>query len=148
MWSIWSWLMGCSGPCGEPGPHAFYARAELVDEPGRALDAELVHDERQDPAEQRRRRRESPAPPLRREVLLAVPGSRRPAAGARGASSVARATGTTMTSSFFDDAQRRDGIAAKITSRRHAQAAVWRTKGVTDWSATESIEGPAAMPVA
>ncbi len=63
------------------------------------------------------------------------------------ASIVAKATGTTINSSRFT-IHNSATMAAKITSSRHAHAAVLRTNGVTDWSATESTEGPAGMPVA
>ena len=74
--------------------------------------------------------------------------SRKSTAGSNNAVSiVANATGTTMSSTFVTTHSSAT-IAANITSSRDAHAAVLRTNGVTDSSATESTEGPAGMPVA
>ncbi len=59
------------------------------------------------------------------------------------ASMVARATGTTITSSFVTT-QSTATIAAKITSSRHDHAAVLRTNGVTDHRRRYLSRGPLA----
>ena len=128
----------------QPVPHALDAGAHLLDERRCALD-ELGDHERENPAdgsdaaEQHQGHRTAPrgaAPIQEVDDRQQQRGQYR-----------RQGDGNHDHLELLDYPQQRDDQ-GKITSSRHAHAAVFRTRGVTDSSATESTDGPADIPVA